>query len=70
MDIAFRFKFSNFEVRVKVCFHCRGICSNQPDDPVQSRLEPFFKPLARSYRKICKKVNKDREFYGLRDFYR
>jgi len=46
----------------------RGICSNQEDDPVKRRLEEYFEPLAKAYKKICKKQK--REFFGLRDFYR
>jgi len=46
----------------------RGICSNQEDDPVKRRLEVYFEPLAEAYIEICKK--QEREFFGLRDFYR
>ena len=45
----------------------RGICSNQEDDPVKIRLEPYFEPLAEAYKGICEKQKK--EFFGLRDFY-
>ena len=46
----------------------RGICSNRKDDPVKRRLEGYFEPLAKAYKKICRKQK--REFLGLRDFYR
>jgi len=46
----------------------RGICSNREDDPVKRRLEGYFEPLAKAYKKICRKQK--REFFGLRDFYR
>ena len=45
----------------------RGICSNEVNDPVKNRLEPYFEPLAEVYKRICKKQKK--EFFGLRDFY-
>ena len=46
----------------------RGICSNEEGDPVKMRLERYFEPLAEAYKEICKKQEK--EFFGLRDFYR
>ena len=49
-------------------FSAEGICSNKEDDPVKARLKQFFKPLSEAYMQICKK--QDREFFGLRDFYR
>ena len=49
-------------------FSAEGICSNKEDDPVKARLKQYFKPLSEAYMKICKDQN--REFYGLRDFYR
>ena len=48
--------------------HSRGICSNEENDPVKKRLDRFFSPLADSYIQICKA--QERQFYGLRDFYR
>ena len=45
----------------------QGICSNKENDPVKEMLEPYFEPLAKAYKKICKKQK--REFFGLRDFY-
>ena len=47
---------------------CRGICSNEKDDPVKDKLDVFFSPLSKAYMEICKKQT--REFFGLRDFYR
>ena len=52
----------------ELVFSAKGICSNEEDDPTKKFLEPYFKPFARAYRKICKKQR--REFFGLRDFYR
>ena len=49
-------------------FSAEGICSNEDDDPVKARLKHFFKPLSEAYTEICKA--QDREFFGLRDFYR
>ena len=45
-----------------------GICSNKKDDPIVGFLQQYFRPFARAYKKICQK--QDREFFGLRDFYR
>ena len=52
----------------ELVFSAIGICSNKGNDPIKSKLEPFFQPLARAYINICGK--QQREFYGLRDFYR
>ena len=52
----------------ELVFSAMGICSNDEDDPIRRRLEPYFRPFAKAYRNICKK--QDREFFGLRDFYR
>ena len=46
----------------------RGICSNEEDNPVSDMLEPYFKPLAEAYASVCQK--QERQFFGLRDFYR
>ena len=46
----------------------RGICSNEDNDPVKRNLEPYFQPLADAYAYIC--TNQERQFFGLRDFYR
>ena len=46
----------------------RGICSNEENDPVRERLKSYFEPLAEAYQEIVTK--QEREFYGLRDFYR
>ena len=47
-----------------------GICSNKEDDPwpVKDILEQHFSDLAESYMEIC--AVQEREFFGLRDFYR
>ena len=46
----------------------KGICSNKKNDPIVSFLQQYFRPFARAYKQICQK--QDREFFGLRDFYR
>lgn len=46
----------------------KGICSNKKDDPIKQNLEKYFKPFAKAYKNICEK--QEREFFGLRDFYR
>ena len=46
----------------------QGICSNKENDPVKKRLEEYFEPLAEAYKEICRK--QERDFFGLRDFYR
>ena len=46
----------------------RGICSNEKNDPIREILQPYFKCLAEAYISICSK--QEREFFGLRDFYR
>ena len=45
-----------------------GICSNEVNDPVRERLQDYFEPLSKAYREICS--NQERQFFGLRDFYR
>ena len=49
-------------------FSAEGICSNKEEDPVKQRLKQYFKPLSEAYMTICRR--QDREFFGLRDFYR
>ncbi len=46
----------------------KGICSNDENDPVRERLNQYFEPFAIAYNVICEK--QDRQFFGLRDFYR
>ena len=46
----------------------KGICSNREDDPVRERLQDYFDPLSKAYKDICKR--QERQFFGLRDFYR
>ena len=48
----------------------RGICSSSSDDQVCERLKCLFEPLAKAYEQVCKDQAKDKEFFGLRDFYR
>ena len=52
----------------ELVFSASGICSNKVDDPVKSKLEQYFNPLAKAYLTICNLQR--REFFGLRDFYR
>ena len=49
-------------------YSAEGICSNREDDPVKARLKQYFKPLSEAYMKICE--IQERQFFGLRDFYR
>jgi hypothetical protein len=49
-------------------YSAEGICSNREDDPVKTRLKQYFKPLSEAYKEICD--NQERQFFGLRDFYR
>ena len=49
-------------------YSAEGICSNKEDDPVKARLKLYFKPLSEAYVEICEK--QERQFFGLRDFYR
>ena len=46
----------------------RGICSYKENDPVKERLKGYFWPLSEAYKAIC--AQQEREFFGLRDFYR
>lgn len=56
---------------VIIVFISRGICSNEDDDPVRDQLENYFEPLAKAYRMIMAEQAKlQRQFFGLRDFYR
>lgn len=52
----------------ELIFSAMGICSKNKHDPIRQRLEPYFQPFARAYKIICEK--QEREFFGLRDFYR
>ena len=52
----------------ELVFSAKGICSNKEDDPIVNFLMQYFRPFAKAYKKICQK--QDREFFGLRDFYR
>ena len=51
-------------------FSAQGICSNEPNDPIKERLKEYFKPLAEAYTEICERQLKEKQFFGLRDFYR
>ena len=52
----------------ELVFSAMGICSNKENDPVRMNLQSYFRTFAHSYKEICKK--QEREFFGLRDFYR
>lgn len=49
-------------------FSAKGICGKEDNDQIKKKLDPYFTPLAQAYQDICGK--QDREFFGLRDFYR
>ena len=49
-------------------FTLRDICTDVENNVVKERLNRFFTPLAEAYIDICK--IQERQFYGLRDFYR
>ena len=49
-------------------FSANDICSTESDDPIREQLLKYFKPLSQAYIAICQK--QERQFYGLRDFYR
>ena len=46
----------------------RGICST--DEATQLLLEPFIPGMAKAYLEIYNSRDREREFFGLRDFYR
>ena len=52
----------------------RGICSESKDEMAFKKLDQLFKPLAEAYQVISRKQIKvdgvQKEFFGLRDFYR
>ena len=49
----------------------RQICSSDNTDEVKNRLKPYFTSLANGYIEICEKQEqKEKAFFGLRDFYR
>ena len=52
----------------ELVFSAMGICSNKENDPVRMNLQPYFRRFAHAYKEILKK--QEREFFGLRDFYR
>ena len=49
-------------------FSARGICGRGKNDEIREMLDPYFHSLAEAYKAICSK--QEREFFGLRDFYR
>ena len=49
-------------------FSAKGICGVEDNDSARARLEPYFENLAQAYEMICHL--QEREFFGLRDFYR
>ena len=52
----------------ELIFSAKGICSNKKNDPIRMKLEMYFGPFSKAYTNVCKK--QEREFFGLRDFYR
>ena len=51
-------------------FSAKGICGKEDDDRTREKLEPYFKDLAEAYEAICERQVEEKEFFGLRDFYR
>ena len=51
-------------------FSAKGICGKEENDRTREKLEPYFKDLAEAYEAICKRQVEEKEFFGLRDFYR
>ena len=51
-------------------FSAEGICGKEEDHRTREKLEPYFKDLAEAYEAICKRQVEEKEFFGLRDFYR
>ena len=49
-------------------FSANGICSTENNDPVRKQLQQYFEPLSKAYITVCQK--QERQFFGLRDFYR
>lgn len=45
----------------------QGICGKEEND-IKKILSQYVQPLAKAYKAICNK--QEREFFGLRDFYR
>ncbi len=52
----------------ELVFSAKGICSKKENDPIRRNLESYFKSFAKAYKQILEK--QEREFFGLRDFYR
>ena len=48
----------------------RQICSDEETETDNNPLRLFFPKLARAYLAIIAEQNNEREYYGLRDFYR
>ncbi|XP_072022240.1 E3 ubiquitin-protein ligase rnf213-alpha-like [Amphiura filiformis] len=44
----------------------RGICS---DEEVLKQIDPIIPCLARAYQEICRSQNRQKDFFGLRDYY-
>ena len=62
---------SIFYYFVSILFFNRQICSSDNTDEVKNRLKPYFASLANGYIEICEKQKqKEKAFFGLRDFYR
>jgi hypothetical protein len=51
-------------------FSAKGICGKEEDDRTREKLEHYFEDLAEAYEAICERQVKEKEFFGLRDFYR
>ena len=46
----------------------QGICCNKKGEAMTQGLSFYFEPLAKAYYYVCQK--QERQFFGLRDFYR
>ena len=48
-----------------------GICSDQKDNTIIKELGAYFESLAQAYQDVCREnTQREKEFFGLRDFYR
>ena len=53
---------------MELVLSAEGICSNKESDSIVNSFKRYFQPLAEAYNNICDK--QERQFFGLRDFYR
>ncbi len=48
----------------------RGICASDKDSVVMMKLGPILAPLVKAYLKLYVGTHQEKDFFGLRDFYR